>query len=216
VPALIGTDYGRLLLAKVALFLAMVGVAAINRLWLTPRLALTVTSPRCEAALLHEQAANEAPAAARTALRALARNSVMEAMLGLAILVIVGALGTTPPGLHVLQPTWPFAVRYGDAAFGDAELHATIALAMWAIGGGLLCGALLTLIGAKVRRTHPPLTPWLIAVGTSRPIRRAFTLRRQGIRQAQSSEARNCSRPTASPAMGERGAATARPAGSCA
>jgi len=167
VPALIGTDYGRLLLAKVALFLAMVGVAAINRLWLTPRLALTVTSPRCEAALLREQAANEAAAAARTALRALARNSVMEAMLGLAILVIVGALGTTPPGLHVLQPTWPFAVRYGDAAFGDAELHATIALAMWAIGGGLLCGALLTLIGAKVRRTHPPLTPWLIAVGTA-------------------------------------------------
>jgi putative copper resistance protein D len=167
VPALIGTDYGRLLLAKVALFVTMVAIAAINRLWLTPRLALTATSPRCGEALLHEQAANEAPAAARTALRALARNSVMEAMLGLAILVIVGALGTTPPGLHVLQPTWPFAVRYSGAAFSDAELHATIALAMWAISGGLLCGALLTLIGAKVRRTHPRLTPWLIAAGAA-------------------------------------------------
>jgi mono/diheme cytochrome c family protein len=88
-------------------------------------------------------------------------------MLGLAILVIVGALGTTPPGLHVLQPTWPFAVRYSDAAFGDAELHARIALAMWAIGGGLLCGALLTLIGAKVRRAQPRLTPWLIAAGAA-------------------------------------------------
>jgi len=167
VPALIGTDYGWLLLAKVALFVTMVAIAAINRLWLTPRLALTVTSPRRGEALLHEPAANEAPAAARTALRALARNSVMEAMLGLAILVVVGALGTAPPGLHVLQPTWPFAVRYSDAAFGDAELHARIALAMWAIGGGLLCGALLTLIGAKVRRAQPRLTPWLIAAGAA-------------------------------------------------
>jgi len=167
VPALIGTDYGRLLLAKVALFLAMVAIAAINRLRLTPRLALTVSSPRCGEALLHERNANGAPAAARTALRALARNSVMEATLGLAILVIVGALGTTPPGLHVLQPTWPFAVRYSDAAFGDAELRGRLALAMWAIGGGLLCGALLTLIGAKARRAHPRLTPWLIAAGTA-------------------------------------------------
>ncbi|TMK18577.1 MAG: copper homeostasis membrane protein CopD [Alphaproteobacteria bacterium] len=167
VPALIGTDYGRLLLAKVALFLAMVAIAAINRLRLTPRLALTVSSPRCGEALLHERNANGAPAAARTALRALARNSVMEAMFGLAILVIVGALGTTPPGLHVLQPTWPFAVRYSDAAFGDAELRGRLALAMWAIGGGLLCGALLTLIGAKARRAHPRLTPWLIAAGTA-------------------------------------------------
>jgi putative copper resistance protein D len=38
VPALVGTDYGRLLLVKVALFLAMVAIAAINRLRLTPRL----------------------------------------------------------------------------------------------------------------------------------------------------------------------------------
>src|SRR5262249_32401233 len=47
VPALIGTDYGRLLLAKVALFLAMVAVAAVNRLRLTPRLALAISSPPC-------------------------------------------------------------------------------------------------------------------------------------------------------------------------
>src|SRR5262249_50089417 len=117
--------------------------------------------------LLHARSANGAPAAARRALRALARNSVMEAMFGLAILVIVGALGTTPPGLHVLQPTWPFAVRYSDAAFGDTELHAALALALWAMGGGLLCGVLLILIGVKTRRAHPRLTPWLIAAGTA-------------------------------------------------
>src|SRR5262249_23458118 len=112
VPALIGTDYGRLLLAKVALFLAMVPLAALNRLRLAPRAVLTVSAPRCEEALVHKPGANGAPAT----LCALARNSLLEATLGLPILVIVGALGTTPPGSHVLQPTWPFALRYSDAA----------------------------------------------------------------------------------------------------
>src|SRR5262249_7788276 len=134
VPALIGTDYGRLLLAKVALFFAMVAVAAVNRLRLTPRLALAISSPPCGQALAHERDADGAPAAARTALGALARNSLVEATFGLAILVIVGALGTLPPGAHVLQPTWPFAVRYSNAAFGDAELRAALVLALWGLG----------------------------------------------------------------------------------
>src|SRR5262249_49855418 len=82
----------------------------------------------------------------------------------------VGALGTTPPGSHVLQSTWPFALRYSDAAFGDAQLRATLVLALWAIGGGLLCGAMLILIGARARRAHPRLTPWLIAAGPSAAI----------------------------------------------
>ena len=167
VPALIGTDYGRLLLAKIALFLAMVAVAAINRLRLTPRLALTISPPPCGEALAHKPGAKGTPAAAHAALRALARNSLMEATLGLAILFIVGALGTLPPGSHVLQPTWPFALRYSDAAFGDAQLRATLVPALWAIGGGLLCGAMLILIGAQARRAHPRLTPWLIAAGAT-------------------------------------------------
>src|SRR5215469_6571902 len=167
VPALIGTDYGRLLLAKVALFFAMVAVAAVNRLRLTPRLALAISSPPCGQALAHERDADGAPAAARTALGALARNSLVEATFGLAILVIVGALGTLPPGADVLQPTWPFAVRYSNAAFGDAELRAALVLALWAVGGGLLCGAMLILIGARARRAHPRLAPWLIAAGAT-------------------------------------------------
>src|SRR5262249_32736863 len=104
VPALIGTDYGRLLVAQVALFFAMVAVAAVNRLRLTPRLALAISSPPGGQALAHKRGADGAPAA-RTALGALARNSLVEATFGLAILVIVGALGTLPPGAHVLQPT---------------------------------------------------------------------------------------------------------------
>jgi putative copper resistance protein D len=81
VPALFGTDYGRLLLAKVALFLVMLSVAAVNRLRLTPRLV------------------GETDAAARQrALRQLRNNSLIEASLAALILLIVGVLGTLPPG----------------------------------------------------------------------------------------------------------------------
>jgi putative copper export protein/mono/diheme cytochrome c family protein len=137
VPALIGTDYGRLLLVKVALFGVMVAIAAVNRLYLTPRLA-----------------------ADHTAFRALARNSLIEAAIGLGILVIVGALGTMAPGLHV-QPTWPFAVRFSDAAFGDADLGPKLMHALWSIGGGVLIGGLLIVTGVVVRRRRW----WLIAAG---------------------------------------------------
>jgi putative copper resistance protein D len=81
VAALTGTDYGRLLLAKIALFLAMLSVAAVNRLRLTPRLVQD-----------RDVSARDA------ALRQLRNNSVIEAGLGAVILLIVGALGTLPPG----------------------------------------------------------------------------------------------------------------------
>jgi copper resistance protein D len=77
VSALIGTQYGRLLAAKVALFAAMTGVAAVNRFGLAPRLP--------------EQ----------TAIRDLDRTALLEAGLGLLVLAIVGVLGTLPPGLHM-------------------------------------------------------------------------------------------------------------------
>jgi putative copper resistance protein D len=128
VPALIGTDYGRLLLVKVALFGAMIAIAAVNRFYLMPRLASD-----------------------HAAVRALAGNSLIEAAIGLAILLIVGALGTMPPGLHA-QPTWPFAVRYSDAAFGDPELGPKLVQALWSIGGGVLLGGALIVVGVMARR----------------------------------------------------------------
>jgi len=82
VPALVGTDYGRLLIVKVALFLVMLSFGAINRLWLTPRL---VHAPSSTAAL-----------------RQIERNSLIEAGLGTLIIVIVGLIGTLPPGLEDL------------------------------------------------------------------------------------------------------------------
>ena len=150
IPALAGTDYGRLLLIKLALFVAMLVIAAFNRLRLTPRLV---------------RAAGAAIAPVKgDGLRALARNSMIEATLGLAIVVIVGALGTTPPGSHV-QPTWPFALRYSDAAFSDPDLRDGLVLALWTGGIGVLFGGLLMLIGATLLRFNRWLVASLIAAG---------------------------------------------------
>ena len=72
---LVHTEYGRLLVIKVALFLAMVMVAAINRISLTPRLSES------------------------NAIATMRRNALIETAFGLLILIIVAALGTMPPAL---------------------------------------------------------------------------------------------------------------------
>jgi copper resistance protein D len=82
IRALTETDYGRLLLVKIVLFLVMLALATVNRLWLTP--ALTVN-------------ASERPA--RRALWQLHRNIVIEIGAGAVILAVVAVLGVTPPGL---------------------------------------------------------------------------------------------------------------------
>ncbi|HKW52745.1 MAG TPA: CopD family protein [Stellaceae bacterium] len=82
VSALIGSDYGRLLLLKLCFFAAMVALAAVNRLRLTPRLITAGT-----------------PGPSSTVLRRLQRNSLLEAGRGLAVLFAVGALGTTMPAM---------------------------------------------------------------------------------------------------------------------
>ena len=76
-PALLETNYGNLLLAKIGLFAVTVCVAAINRLHLTPRL----------------------PNAG--AMRQLARNTWIETGVGLIIIVIVSVLGILPPAAHM-------------------------------------------------------------------------------------------------------------------
>ncbi len=76
IDGLIHTDYGQLLLLKIGLFAVMVGIATINRLHLTPRLAMTGAIGRLQ------------------------RNSIAETGLGLAVLLLVGALGTMPPASH--------------------------------------------------------------------------------------------------------------------
>ncbi|MGY8664880.1 copper homeostasis membrane protein CopD [Bradyrhizobium sp. UFLA05-109] len=81
VHALVVTEYGRLLLLKLVLFTFMLVLALVNRLVLTPRLA----------------------PAGRGALRWLTRTSIVELALGLAILGIVGRLGTMHPAIHLVN-----------------------------------------------------------------------------------------------------------------
>jgi len=86
-PALFGTAYGRLLCAKLAVFAAMLALAAANRLLWTPRL-LTGDSA--------------------LALSRLRRNAIAEGLLGLAVLGLVASLGVTVPALHA-KIVWPFS-----------------------------------------------------------------------------------------------------------
>jgi copper resistance protein D len=94
ITALTGTPYGRLLSIKIALFVAMVAIAAVNRLGLTPRL------------LRNETAA---------ALHPLRRNAAIETLFGVFILVIVAVMGTEPPASHAHHPV--YGALPADAAF---------------------------------------------------------------------------------------------------
>jgi copper resistance protein D len=69
------TEYGRLLSIKVTLFIAMIGVAAMNRFWLAPGLSDGDTTKQ------------------------LRRNSLIETCFGIVIVCIVALLGTMPPAL---------------------------------------------------------------------------------------------------------------------
>ncbi len=80
--ALFASDYGRLLLVKVALFLSMVGLALVNRLKLSPLLAAPPSS---------------AIGASSRAARALSRNAIAEILLGVGVFAIAAALGAMPP-----------------------------------------------------------------------------------------------------------------------
>lgn len=93
------TSYGRALALKLGLFAAMLGIAAVNRFYLTPRLVQPGSS------------------------RALVRNTLAEVALGLGILLLVGALGTLPPTKHaaLLEPASE------EAAF--VHVHTTDAMA---------------------------------------------------------------------------------------
>jgi putative copper resistance protein D len=140
VPALIGTTYGQLLLVKILLFLAMMAIAAVNRVKLTPQLF--------------------AAQAATPALRRLQRNASIEAALGLVIIAIVGALGTIPPALHV-APWWPLPFRFDADAFAAPALRldAVIASAAAAIAaGGIIAAA------ASRRRRRAAILAALIAL----------------------------------------------------
>lgn len=82
---LVVTDYGRLLMLKLATFALMLAFAAFNRFALTPRLALHSDDAR------------------QNALRCLSRNTLIEIALGLSVFAMVGVLGTMHPATHLVK-----------------------------------------------------------------------------------------------------------------
>jgi putative copper resistance protein D len=105
VPALLHTDYGRLLLIKIALFLAMVAIATVNRFRLTPQLL-----QRNNIAASHD------------ALRQLRRNAAIETLAGATVIAIVAALGTMPPAIHAAHQHPTYEAVPADAAFVHIHL----------------------------------------------------------------------------------------------
>jgi putative copper export protein/mono/diheme cytochrome c family protein len=115
---LFGTVYGRVILLKLGLFVALLTFAIINRVLLTPRLSRGASTLRVSV--------------------------LAEISLGLGVITAASWLAALPPAIHE-QPVWPFAWRPSLAilqAAGDApqlaaeQLLAVIALVVvWALLG---------------------------------------------------------------------------------
>ena len=80
----LGTEYGDLVLVKIALFLVMLGFGAANRYWFTPRLLPT----------------NVPTEEDTRALRLLCASVSIEIALGLIVICVVAVLGLLPPPGH--------------------------------------------------------------------------------------------------------------------
>ena len=94
VHALIGTEYGRLLMVKIALFVAMVSLAALNRLIFVPE-----NTP-----VLQNEGQSNSDA------KRLQRIIGAELCLGMAIIFVVGILGTMAPAAPP-SVTYPLTAR---------------------------------------------------------------------------------------------------------
>lgn len=135
VPSLLGTDYGRLLVAKLALFAAMLVLATINRGIATQPLS----------------------GGDRKGLRLLRRNAVLETALGIGVIAIVGVLGVTVPAIH--QPvTWPFDHTLSLDPIRQSAWMQLVVAAVGAVG----CIAVIAL-GAGALGRPPHIRPVAIA-----------------------------------------------------
>jgi copper resistance protein D len=99
---LVTTPYGQLVLVKLGLFAAMVALAAVNRFYLTPRLATV------------------------GAARQLRHNTLAETALGLAAVAVVGLLGAMAPASHARHQA-AYAAVPADAAF--VHIHSIAGMA---------------------------------------------------------------------------------------
>ena len=133
-----------LLLLKLALLLPLLAVGAMNLLRLKPRI-LKTSANRPEEIAVH--------------LKLLWRNVIIETAFGIAILLVVGYLGVTPPARHV-QPDWPFSFRWDWSVLDKApKARAEFDRALiWAAIG-------VVALGAALARRRRRIVATVIAVG---------------------------------------------------
>jgi copper resistance protein D len=128
IPALVGTDYGRLLVAKLVLFAAMLSLATVNR------------------------GVSTRPVSGedREALRLLRRNATLEIAFGIGVIAIVGALGVTVPATHQ-PPIWPFD---RTLSFESIQQSAWMQFVVAAAGAVTCIAAVALVAGALSRPPH--------------------------------------------------------------
>lgn len=148
--ATLGTDYGKLALAKLALFGILLLLAAANRFRFVP---------------LAESSGSA---------RGLALSIAAEAGVGLATVAVAAALASQPPAIHE-QPIWPFSLRPVPGLWEDAYLRdglfrllapAVIALALFtlaALARKLRWPALLAGVAVLASIQLPPWRPYVAA-----------------------------------------------------
>jgi len=123
VPALIGTPYGWLLLAKVALLMPILALAALGRRRLLPALS------------------GEAAAVGRPAMAHLARFVAWEVSLAVLILAVTSGLAVTAPARHD-APYWPLSYRLAyDAVAETPGVKARLLVGSQIAVLGLVVGA---------------------------------------------------------------------------
>jgi putative copper export protein/mono/diheme cytochrome c family protein len=144
-PGLFGTGYGQVALVKLGLFVALLVLAAINRLALTDRLAGT------------------APDTARRHMRV---SVATETVLGTLVVLTAGFLASHAPGTHE-QPVWPFAWRPSPSAFYEPALRNEVTAALLAAGAAVII-AIIGLMWRNVRWPALALAAFTLALAIPR------------------------------------------------
>ena len=132
VGGLLGTPYGRLLLLKLSVLAPILALAIANRRRLLPALS------------------GDAVRVGRPALRMLAGFVTIEAVLALALLAVVAAMGVTAPARHE-QPTWPLPFRLTLAAIDGAGARLPVLIGSQVVVLGLVGLAIAALVSAGRR-----------------------------------------------------------------
>ena len=132
VGGLLGTPYGRLLLLKLSVLAPILALAIANRRRLLPALS------------------GDAVRVGRPALRMLAGFVTIEAVLALALLAVVAAMGVTAPARHE-QPTWPLPFRLTLAAIEGAGARLPVLIGSQVVVLGLVGLAIAALVSAGRR-----------------------------------------------------------------